>query len=178
MSRATREMRHPGTQTSRYICSWGEASLGDRGQTLFWTVFGTLAGAALGIFGALLVQRQARRAEDARFERSRLAQRREELRAAIDALIDATQSAERAAGQKDSEIRSDAHQKLWTSHKRLTMLTSGRLTAATDEYCDLLNECLWSPTEEPAWVRVSHTSRRFRQVAGEELKAADLELVS
>ncbi|MBN9156903.1 hypothetical protein [Microbacterium sp.] len=139
---------------------------------MFWTVLGTLAGAAIGMVGAIFVQRQSSRADDLRFERSRLDRRREELRLEINSFFAATQRAERVAGQDVPRAsKEDAAEEMWASHKRLTVLVDEGLKGAADSYCNQLGECLWSPTDEPTWQRIGESSREFRRLASEALAA-------
>jgi hypothetical protein len=129
------------------------------------TLLGVLAGATVGIAGTLGAQLIALRAQRERDRVAAQERARIELRTAITDLISATQRAEAATDSDDYERRSAASVEMWIAYKCLHVTADQELLTLAEAYCNCLNECLWRPTEEPAWQRVREVQFPFLDAA-------------
>jgi hypothetical protein len=130
---------------------------------------GTLGGAIIGIGGTLGAQVLANRAEIKRNLAVRDEVKRVELNTYIDQFVRATQLAEEAAAhhQDDAALKGHAASEMWIAYKSLSLVSDGTLRDTAASFCDELNSCLWTPTNDEPWKRIRNPLQRFLEAATE-----------
>jgi hypothetical protein len=135
-------------------------------------VAGTAVGAVIGIAGTLGAQILANHAERGRNLAVRDEAKRAELRTYIDQFVRATQLAEEAAArhQDDATLKGHAFSEMWIAYKSLSFVSDAPLQEAAWAFCDVLNSCLWEPTDEAPWPRIKDPLYRFQDATTEALR--------
>jgi hypothetical protein len=138
-------------------------------------VVATLSGTVIGAVGTILSQHVAGRAAEHRERLVRAAERRTELRTAIEGFLEVYQEMERAATD-DHERSSELSHRMWFLHNRLDLIASTGLSGPLGDLADRLNGIYWNGTPDgrPVWEHLHETRSRFREAARTELDALEL----
>ncbi|MEU3627523.1 hypothetical protein BS329_41095 [Amycolatopsis coloradensis] len=119
------------------------------------------------------VRREERERRDAdrleqREKRERAAQRRDLLRQAVHALLDAAQDIDQVASHRQQDDRDHALvHKLWLTYHQLAVLAPQHLTNHAWDYAVVLNEVFWkgTPNGEPVWEVLQGPRDQFDRAA-------------
>ncbi|MEU0885553.1 hypothetical protein ABZ345_43810 [Lentzea sp. NPDC005914] len=138
-------------------------------------VVATLLGTVVGAVGTILSQHVAGRATERSERRVRLAERRTELRTAIEGFLEVYQEMERAVSD-DHKRSSELSHRMWFMHNRLALIASTDLLGPLGSLADALNRTYWhgTPDGQQAGEYLHEANRQFRRAAHIELNALEL----
>lgn len=137
-------------------------------------VVGTLLGTAIGAAGTIVSQHVAGRSAERRERLVRAADRRTELRLAVEGYLEVYQEMERATADGDERSTELSH-RMWFLHNRLALIAPTGLAGPLGELADRLNRAYWDGTPEGqlVWDYLHEHWARFREAAHAELQALD-----
>ncbi|MFI6307059.1 hypothetical protein ACIBCH_34685 [Amycolatopsis thailandensis] len=137
-------------------------------------VLGTLLGTAIGAAGTIVSQHVAGRSLERRERLVRAAERRTELRTAVEGYLEIYQEMERATADGD-ERSSELSHRMWFLHNRLALIAPPGITGPLGDLADRLNRAYWKgpPDGELVWDYLHEPWSRFRDAAHAELVALE-----
>jgi hypothetical protein len=137
-------------------------------------VVATLLGTVIGTAGTILSQHVEGRSAERRERLLRTAERRTEMRTAIEGFLEVYQEMERATSD-GHERSSELVHRMWFLHNRLALIAPPGLTGPLGDFADRLNRAYWNGTPDgrPVWEYLHETRSRFREAARTELNALE-----